>query len=523
MKKQIGSVYIQDWMKFHPITKQSFSDNYYLGICKEVYQLFQNQDFEDLMVGQKSDNLKDFACFLTCYFEDIISKTGIWQTFTSSHFELYNKYLPFYKLDEYYPDEINPQDIQFLIWYFISSKFPNEYLSPLNKDLKEMSLELYEIFDREYETAPENLKLKAFLSIAESETNFLKIRNVIDWLFISSYLFHFNEYAFENEIKKILDSKDDNLIKNAEAIGNDLRDHIAINQTSNLLAYRGTEWMSRILGKKHALYNDIKSLDKRKTGYFLYKGEDEQSILLQHIATDRVLKVTKASIDVQPEFKIDKTILYINLIYWKDEWWFSGSYSSVKYSEKLVDSEKESAISKALFDNKGAELKVALEVEYNSFLKFNNNRPIAFFENESEIREFINHFVQFHNANIKNSEEKLSDSEITTNNLENGKEDFQDKPEQTNGIVFFDKESGFSFILGLADAIPDEENKTYNPKSDIDILDFFFSPNCKPSFVKYLIKNYPALIDKYQSKTGDYFLQDDIDFLLRFWKHEMIE
>ena len=46
------------------------------------------------------------SCFLTSYFEDLISETNIWNSFITTHKRLYNKQLPFYNLDDYFEDEI---------------------------------------------------------------------------------------------------------------------------------------------------------------------------------------------------------------------------------------------------------------------------------------------------------------------------------------------------------------------------------------------------------------------------------
>ena len=55
MKKQKQSVYIQDWMKFHPLSKQSTCDSYYLGISKEVFNILLKPEYEELMYGLDDD------------------------------------------------------------------------------------------------------------------------------------------------------------------------------------------------------------------------------------------------------------------------------------------------------------------------------------------------------------------------------------------------------------------------------------------------------------------------------------
>ena len=103
------------------------------------------------------------------YFQDVIAQTGGWKTFTESYYALYNTYLPFYRLsDSYIPDEINPEDIAFVLWT-LKSHFalygPDEYTlqDPYNKDLLDLAQEVYKLMDEEFEEAPINEEPSSFL------------------------------------------------------------------------------------------------------------------------------------------------------------------------------------------------------------------------------------------------------------------------------------------------------------------------------------------------------------------------
>ncbi|NLN24186.1 MAG: DUF3843 family protein [Bacteroidetes bacterium] len=96
------------------------------------------------------------SCFLTSYFEDLISETNIWNSFVRTHQRLYRKQLPFYNLYQYYEEEINPQDISFLIWYFLNTVQEENFITPFNDFIVETAEKIIDVFDKEWEFAPEN-------------------------------------------------------------------------------------------------------------------------------------------------------------------------------------------------------------------------------------------------------------------------------------------------------------------------------------------------------------------------------
>jgi len=126
------NIYIKQWMELKPYKKQSTVDSYYLSIANKVLKCFFTKQALSTFIYLENEDLKMLSCFLTSYFEDIISGTNIWNTFTKMHSQKYGKRLPFYATDEYYEGEINIQDVAFLIWYFMNTVQDESFISPFN-------------------------------------------------------------------------------------------------------------------------------------------------------------------------------------------------------------------------------------------------------------------------------------------------------------------------------------------------------------------------------------------------------
>jgi hypothetical protein len=174
-------IYIKNWLLFKPYDRQTKTDSYYLKLSNDVKQAIttNKQSFVFQMYLDEED-FNHLACFLTSYFEDIISKTNIWNSFISVHKRLYKKQLPFYILDEYYEEEVNTQDISFLIWYFLNTVQEEKFIAPFNNFIIETADKVMDIFDEAWDYAPENEYLKSFYQINEKEEDFYVARNMID-------------------------------------------------------------------------------------------------------------------------------------------------------------------------------------------------------------------------------------------------------------------------------------------------------------------------------------------------------
>jgi len=188
------SIYMQRWLSFHPYEAPHQSDYYYLKLCNEIYKVLEYDVFPDEEIHISEEQKKDLACFIACYFEDVISGPGLWHAFITHANELYGTYLPFFDPDpdEYYPEEINPEDIHFLLWYYLSMVFRDDsVISPSIYEWSDHSEQIFEILEREYDVAPESFNLKQFFRISAGKLDFYLVRDKLKWIILDSWLHFF--------------------------------------------------------------------------------------------------------------------------------------------------------------------------------------------------------------------------------------------------------------------------------------------------------------------------------------------
>ena len=169
-------IYNGDWKTLHPYSGSAPTDLYYITLANKVLAAIRavetSLDESDYRKIDETEQ-KELACILTAYFEDIISQTGIFQAFTRIHGKRFGKPLPFYTLDEdYTPGEINIEEVQFLVWhYHMQLNNLDIPYSPTLDTFAAIASDVMEIFETEYESAPENEKLLQYFRIDEKESH----------------------------------------------------------------------------------------------------------------------------------------------------------------------------------------------------------------------------------------------------------------------------------------------------------------------------------------------------------------
>ncbi len=526
-----NKIYIQDWLMLKPYEIQTLTDGYYLKLCNKVKEvLLPPEESAVIQMYLEDEEIDLLVCYLTSYFEDLVSGSNVWNTFLKVHKNLYSKPLPFYDLDEYFEGEINPQDISFLIWYFLNTVQDEKFVSPFNHFIEECAFDAFRVFEEEWEYAPENKLLQSKYKI-DKNADYYQARNLIDTLLFKTYLFHtdtlFQLNVKELEILKKVSEMEDVSEEFALSLLNETHDQTLATSYTRLLSMKGKEWTAELLGEKHPLNNDYLNISQKILAFFFYKGQDANDIFLEHIATGKKFNLTKKSFDHSDELQETDTIVHIGLVKWQNEWWFSGMYYKQLFDADLVLDERNSVESRGalnfLTESEDA-VSETLETQYKAFLDFNNGEQIAFMASD-KIMEFNNNYIQFINHSLKLSNEEIEEARMRRNKeglfeIEKEKEEPDFAKVSESGLVFFNPKSGIEIALAVNSAFPLPNNPFFNSdESEDHIFRLMMNDSLSTELVMVCIENCKTKLPFFMNGGGKMYLKD-IDFLLRFWKSE---
>lgn len=517
------SIYIKQWLELKPYKQQTTTDSYFLAIANKVHKCFFTKQTLPAFIYLESEELKTLSCFLTSYFEDIISETNIWNTFTSMHFQKYGKRIPFYATDQYYEGEINIQDVAFLIWYFMNTVQGDKFISPFNEFINNTAAYVMDIFEDDYEFAPENSRLAPFYTIEENETDYYKVRELIEAILFRSYLFYTDTgKRLRGIFDELAEQQSDEFFMQYQQEGHDVLLHKA---HTRLMSVKGSVWCAELLGRNHALYNDLVEMSPRINGYFLYKGDDAENVFIEHIASGKNFKLTQKSFDYSHELSADD-ILYMGIVRWQKEWWFSGVYSKMDYDADLILDQKNSVESRrqvGFLDYETPKMQEILQQQHNAFLEFNNGSPIAFMP-ASKINEFLQKAMEYYNNSLKLSEKESAEAHERAKkeglffDENKSKTDFSE--EEDSALVYFNPNSGAEIAFGVNKAFPLPHNPFFGEDGhEDDVMYVFISDEISTELAKYCIEQGKDKLPFFKEGLGALYL-NDIDFLLRFWKSD---
>jgi hypothetical protein len=435
---------------------------------------------------------------------------------------MYGKYLPFYRADEYFEKEINLADVYFLVWYYINTTQSAGFLFPHHILISEIAENVMEVFEDEWEYAPENNFLKSHYVINESENDYYIARKLIDTVLFKTYLFSIDSYFdLVDSEKEIIEKHNDD----SQQIVNYLnfnRDQKLHTTYTKLLGLKGNEWVAEILGSDHRLYDSYKKISKKLVGYFLYKGQDEKNLFIEHIASGKKLSLTKKSID-RPQLlsKID-TIMHMGIVQWQNEWWFSGVYFQIDYNPDLVLDEKNSIQSRSavnFIDFQEHDVKGIILDQLKVFKQFNNDKQLAFI-NAKDANTFVNRFMEFYNSslNLKQKDIDQAKKRARKDGFFVEKQDLSDEIDGEDVLMFFNPISGLEIVYDVNSAFPDKNNRFFDKGKSYDhVRKLIFSDEVSPELVQFWVDNYSDKLDLY--KTDEIkFYKENLDFLMRFSK-----
>ena len=276
-------IFTQEWMAMHPYEKPDAVDQYYTELANEIYHALDEACFTHQF--KNVEDAKNLALSIAGYFEDVLSGTGIWKTFTAECKKRYGVYIPFYETEkeffqnvinddvpDYDPEEINFADVKFLCWHHYQQSSYVQEAVPFLFGTMELAAKLaYKVLDREYETAPENERLYEFLcekptfEVPEQEDTDEKMptekdfqevyrRDVLAWFHYGCYFNVGNKNRLQFALQQLANSPQGL----TEPMAYSIQMEMTISTRNNLLALTSAEWLCKICEQQdtHTFWED---------------------------------------------------------------------------------------------------------------------------------------------------------------------------------------------------------------------------------------------------------------------------
>ena len=492
---RFSRIVLKDWLEYHPYKKEVSSDHFYIDLCNDLQHEMLHCDVDDHLVGA---DYKFLSCMLACYFEDVVSRAGIWTSFVDEHHKLYGKYLPFYDMSGYERGELNLADVQFLIWHFSSNlSIHSHFVDPFLIEKAEIAHVAYTLLNEMLGQAPINEDLKIALTLP-SDANIHTVVERLDFFFLGCYIHHYYTTTLMEE--EILD------VKNQKGTQKDIdnrRASLLFNRVSPLLAQHAGEILAHWAGETHPLYKNLTSLSKRKEGLFLFEDITTKHLQMKHIASGKIVNLHIPDWDFP--LVAGETVVRTGIVQWGNEWYAIGpAYPAI--NEKIATNEK------FLFASFASHLGI-IKREEECFLEVTGKKRIVIIENKRELFTFIDNVWETYHLKygMESMDRKLFDVHSVT---------FEVDEDLENVVIFFNPRTGMEFYPEIAQYISIEDNPYFDKTANTNIEELILNERVSSDFVRFLIENEMIEIEPISGKQGFNFVLTDCDFLLRYWKKE---
>lgn len=476
---------MSEWMLLHPYKTPNRIDYTYFDVVKKLFNCWQSSLMNYRVEGTCAETL---TYSVGAYFEDVVSQIGLWKAFTDKHQKMYGKPLPFYNTDadHYFRDEINVEDIAFIIWSSVQKENPTEIMDPESLPIMDLAQRFYEVLDAEFEKVPQNNFCMSYLQRKEHYKNFFSFKKMAYWLFYESYLLGYeNSILLLEELEMVDEDNQPTKIEYA------VRSESIFGRNSGPLALPLIEWYAGLLSN-HNMDKEIaiiKAIENRTFNHYLILKIDKKYIYLQDLQKQEYA-ILRSSFQFIPKDVHELKTIKISIVKYNGEWNANGA--SVWGSE-----EEEYHTLVRYKEIKDQEIKRI----YESILKVNDNSPIAYFKNQKEMQKWIST-----NLPILND----------TKNLGINKND--------NIVLFASPNESLKFITQAGLYIKDPKNP-YFDASHAMLNGSFLLTNADifPSIMyRYLLEHdmLPEMVleSHPDEKRAKEMMQNNVDFIARYFR-----
>ncbi|MEA3462466.1 MAG: DUF3843 family protein [Bacteroidota bacterium] len=394
--------------------------------------------------------------------------------------------------------------------------------------------DIFELLDREYETAPENERMKEVYAPSPDQDDFDALIDTIRWIMLDSWLLHFGGIELDEMLShEFAEEGEEPLPEDArEVYESDMADTYVMASHTPLLARQG---------KEHSLFDSLREMGEKKSGFYLYLGQEQDVLLFRHIASETVLRVANSHC-MPGESIAGESICYAGFVKWRGMWYLLGPLIIMESGDTAAAKEERFDVSaRHLFRDEQADQDRNLVKQYQMFLKYNSGKALVFVENMKKAGEFIRDFLFFYTESLDLPASEQEEEKDLIMEFEPDRNPYtdtnSDSGELIPGMVFFNPDSGFETAFGYNELIfgpdnpwgispetgkdpgsgPDDTEET-EEETEEETSRLLYSQYISGQWMHYLAEHYELPGLSFPGEGGEELMEENFDFILRFWK-----
>lgn len=495
MKDLINREY---WREAHLLPLLCSTDAFYVKYARKIRDVIKRADVERKL---SADDITEIALTLTYYFEDVVSGLGSWRAFIMEHKRMYGAYLPFYELDEdrYYIDEVNEEDVRFLIWMTFQKKNSQVIVNPENSYLLKISHEVFEQLDHDFEQAPINTELLEAMKNPALYSDFYNLKTLMVQVCCMSYLFYYFTAQHRGDV-----------IRQVEAVvgeGQPLsvveyftESILGVHEKTGPLSLKPQVWVSRMLEiwDMNEEANALKQMVSCEIQPYSILETGDEKLRLEDCEGQSYEVAIQDMRQLSSGMLRNKKVMLGSLVQYQGKWYPNGGVTWMESEQRFLK-----------YKEQKLQRKQQNRQMYEQVLAVNADSPYLFFQDYEALKAWV--------------EQNLQD-DVLDGILEN--HEAEHKPEK-DILVFVSPEAGILVLPGGACCVRHERNPYYDAaKAPQEALRVLFDPSYSaPEMVRSLVKDRllpdAALFSEGGMERGRKLLEDNLDFLLRVIRPDM--
>ncbi|MFN0174069.1 MAG: DUF3843 family protein [Saprospiraceae bacterium] len=508
-----------DWMKFRPYTRFSPQyDGYYLKLANQVFEEL-NDPVRYFRTALNREQLVELAVVLSSWFEDYANEIGIWSTFVRKNKDLFGYQLPFFSLENYNEEDLNPEDIVYLLWHYCC-KTASKFIDPLSPGLMELAETLADLFDEALNEAPGTDFYDDFLHIPE-DIYFFELKGKLHWMAFQNYLLGPEFGHLMKEAAQELFEKRQEMLDNYGDPGKllyTMQDDYHYKKSSSFLAYTTPEWLAEVADCPETLRADIRRLFQRIIGEFVYEGNEGKYYQFRHFYTKRLFKVHQQSVELKGIMTDE--LVFTTIVNWRGDWWVTGTLAGFGNSKdaarKAPQNFEPGSISYYAYEPSQQQTLREMSADMEqAHLEFFGDRMV-FFKNNRDLKAALEKQTEYYNQTKSKAKDRKKDDA-------SGKPKFDTQPDidlsdidlGKGFAIFFEPGEGLSISASIPIMAQRLAQKNISQDHAAELF-FDLFKECSPTAIRYLLDKYSMRNLAFPVKTS-IEIAPHLEFLMRFY------